>query len=347
MKAIRFSHHGEPKEVLAVTDQPLPEPGENEIRVRILFSPVNPSDLLYVRGYYSGVTAAFPAPVGFEGVGVVDALGPGVDQLSVGQRVFALNSQGGNWSEYAVIPAASAIRAPEGIADEQVASLLINPASAILMVRHVLAVPRGEWLLQSAAGSELGRMIIRLAKRDGIRTLNVVRRRDAVAALEELGADAVIVSTDGPIDKQVREIVGPQGVRYAIDPGTGQTGTEIFRSLSEDGRMLVYGSLTREPIRVGDDPRFTLSGRRTLEVYWLGYWIPRLDESGFYPSGTPATAQLMDEVAGLIREGVLETSPGTHYPLDHICDAVVEAESVGRSGKVLLAPGQNVQRRQP
>ena len=234
MKAIRFSQHGEPKEVLAVTDQPLPEPREDEVRVRVLFSPVNPSDLLYVRGHYSGVTATFPAPVGFEGVGVIDALGPGVDQFAIGQRVFALNSPGGNWSEYTVIPAASALPAPEGIADEQVASLLINPASAILMVRHVLDVPRGEWLLQSAAGSELGRMIIRLAKRDGIRTLNVVRRKEAVAELEALGADAVIVSTEGPIDEQVREIVGPQGVRYAIDPGTGQTGTEIFRSLSED-----------------------------------------------------------------------------------------------------------------
>ena len=106
--------------------------------------------------------------------------------------------------------------------------------------------------------------------------------------------------------------------------------------------MLVYGSLTREPIRVGDDPRFTLSGRRTLEVYWLGYWLPRLDESGFYPSGTPAAVQLINEVATLIREGVLETSPGAKYPLDHIHDAVAEAESVGRSGKVLLAPREEM-----
>jgi NADPH:quinone reductase-like Zn-dependent oxidoreductase len=83
MKAIQFAHHGEPKDVLAVTDKPLPEPGEHEIRVRILLSPINPSDLLYVRGHYSGVTPTFPASVGFEGVGVVDALGPGVQNLTV------------------------------------------------------------------------------------------------------------------------------------------------------------------------------------------------------------------------------------------------------------------------
>jgi hypothetical protein len=65
-----------------------------------------------------------------------------------------------------------------------------------------------------------------------------------------------------------------------------------------------------------------------------------LDESGFYPSGTPAIVQLIDEIAALMREGVLVTSPGTKYPLDEIQAAVIQAESVGRSGKVLLAPSQ-------
>jgi NADPH:quinone reductase-like Zn-dependent oxidoreductase len=103
--------------------------------------------------------------------------------------------------------------------------------------------------------------------------------------------------------------------------------------------MLVYGSLSREAIRVGEDPRFTLSGRRTLEVYWLGYWLPRLDDSGFYPSGAPAMVQLIDEIADLIRQGVLATSPGTKYPLDQIRAAVTETESVAHNGKVFLAPG--------
>jgi NADPH:quinone reductase-like Zn-dependent oxidoreductase len=340
MKAIQFDAYGEPAEVLAVADRPVPEPGKGEVRVRILASPINPSDLLYVRGHYSGVEPHYPAPVGFEGVGIVDALGPEADGVAVGQRVAAVNGQGGNWAEYAVLPAGSALPAPDGIADEQVASFMINPASAILMVRHVLAVPPGEWLLQSAAGSELGRMIIRLAKRDGIRTLNVVRRRDSVAELKALGADEVIVSTEGPIDEQVHDIVGREGVKYAIDPVVGQTGTEMFKALHQEGKMLIYGSLTREPIRVGEDPRDILSGRRTLEVFWLGYWLPRLDESGFYPQGTPAGFQLVKEIEDLMRSSVLVTSPGRTYSLDEIGIAVAQAESVGRHGKVLLNPGQ-------
>ena len=299
--------------------------------MRILATPVNPSDLLYVRGLYSGVQARFPAPVGFEGVGIVDAVGPGIQDLARGQRVSVVNGEGGNWADYALVPARDLIPVAADVPDEQVASFVINPASAILMLRHVLAVPRGEWLLQSAAGSEVGRMIIRLAQRDGIKTINVVRRRESVAELKDLGADAVIVSTDGPIDEQVRDITGPAGVRYAIDPVVGETGTQMFKALHEEGRMLVYGSLTGEPIRVGEDPRYILAGRRVLEVFWLGYWLPRLD--------IDARRQLMDSIAELIREGIFETSPGRRYSLDDIEAAVTQAESVGRKGKVFLVPG--------
>ena len=337
IKAVQFGAYGEPSDVLTVVDKPVPQPGAGEVRVRMLASPVNPSDLLFVRGHYSGVEPRFPAPVGFEGVGIVDRLGPGVDHVEVGQRVAAANTQGGNWAEYALVPAGTTLPAPDGIPDEQVASFVINPATAILMVRHVLRIPRGEWLLQSAAGSELGRMIIRLAKHDGIRTINVVRRREAVGELEALGADEVIVSTDGPIDEQVRDVV-PDGVKYAVDPVVGQTGTEMFKALHEDGRMLVYGSLTGEPIRIGADPRDIISGGRKLEVFWLGYWVPRLDRTGWYPAGTPAQVQLVKEIEELMRDGVLVTSPGHTYSLDQVAEAVVQAETVGRHGKVLLLP---------
>ena len=331
MKAIQFDQYGDPTKVLAIRDCPVPEPGNGEVRIRMLASPINPSDLLFIRGYYAGVQPSFPSPAGFEGVGIIDALGPQVQGFTCGQRVAAINTEtGGNWAEYSVLPSHVLIPVPDDISDEQVASFLINPASAILMLRHILAIPRGEWLLQSAAGSELGRMIIKLAKHDGIRTINVVRRRESVAELEQLGADAVIVSTEGPIDKQVRRIVGPQGIKYAIDPVVGETGTQIYQALSDDGRMLVYGSLTGEPIRVGADPRFILAGHRILEVFWLGYWLPRLKDA--------AKQGLIDEIIALMREGVLVTSAALKFSLDEIDAAVRQAESKGRQGKVLLVP---------
>jgi NADPH:quinone reductase-like Zn-dependent oxidoreductase len=240
------------------------------------------------------------------------------------------NDKGGNWADYAVVPAHDLLPAPDELSDEQAACFTINPASAILMLRHVLAVPQGEWLLQSAASGELGRMIIRLAKHDGIRTINIVRRREAAAELQRLGADAVIVSTEGPIDEQVRRIVGQEGVKYAIDPVVGEIGTQMYQALSEDGRMLVYGSLTGEPIRVGADPRFILAGRRILEVFWLGYWLPRLDET--------AQRQLVQEIVALLHEGILTTSAARPFSLDEIGTAVMQAETTGRLGKILLVP---------
>jgi NADPH:quinone reductase-like Zn-dependent oxidoreductase len=114
----------------------------------------------------------------------------------------------------------------------------------------------------------------------------------------------------------------------------------MFKALHEDGRMLVYGSLTGEPVRVGEDPRTILSGRRILEVYWLGYWLPRLDESGFYPPGVPARLQLVDDIEALVRDDTLVTSPGRTYPLDEIGGAVTQAEAADRHGKVLLKPAQ-------
>jgi NADPH:quinone reductase len=338
MKAIRFAQYGEPAQVLAVEECPLPTPGPGEARVRILASPINPSDLLFVRGLYAGVQPRFPAPVGFEGVGVVDALGPSVragetpvdSSLQPGQRVGVVNGKGGNWAEYAVVPTGGLLPVPDDLPDAQIASFIINPASALLMLRHVLAIPPGSWLLQSAASGELGRMIIRLARRDGIRTINVVRQREAVEDLQRFGADAVVVASDGPIDEQVRRIVGPAGIQYAIDPVVGETGTQMFQALGDEGRMLVYGSLTGEPIRVGADPRYILAGRRILEVFWLGYWLPRLD--------TGVRRQLVQEIVTLVREGVLTTSAARPFSLVEIGIAVREAETPGRRGKILLVP---------
>src|SRR5258708_27110522 len=330
MKAIRFARYGEPAKVLTVQECPIPEPGKGEGRVRMMASPVNPSDLLFVRGHYAGVQPQFPSPVGFEGVGMVDALGPQVQRPAPGQRVAVVNEKGGNWADYAVVPALSLIPVPDDLPDEQVASFFVNPASAILMLRHVLAIPKGEWLLQSAASGELGRMIIRLAKHDGIRTVNIVHRREVVAELQRLGADAVIVSTEGPIDEQLPRIVVQQGVKYAIDPVAGETGTQMYQSLSDEGRMLVYGSLTGEPIRVGADPRFILAGHRILEVFWVAEWRKEQNEAGVH--------QLFEDIVALMREGVLGTVSARAFSFDEIGAAVTQAESTGRQGKVLRVP---------
>jgi NADPH:quinone reductase-like Zn-dependent oxidoreductase len=327
MRAIVFEQFGEPAEVLRVREVPNPEPGRGQVRVRMIASPVNPSDLLVTRGRY-GVLPTLPATPGFEGVGVVDKAGPGLyGRFLLGRRVAVLNNQGGNWAQFAVIPARQAIPVPADLPDEQVASFFVNPASVLAMVEHVLKVPPGEWLLQTAAGSTLGRMVIKLGRHhDGFRTLNVVRRREAIDELKALGGDAVISSADGPIDEQVRRITGTDGVRFALDPVGGDTGTGAFEALAADGRMLVYGTLSQEPIRI--DPRRMIAGKRVVEGFWLGHWARERN---------PVTMVLLfREIVRLIRAGILATEPGPSFTLDAVSEAVRQAEAVGRTGKVLL-----------
>ncbi|SIO06281.1 NADPH:quinone reductase [Singulisphaera sp. GP187] len=329
MKAVVFEQFGEPSEVLRVREVPIPEPGPGEVRVRMIASPVNPSDLLVVRGRY-GVLPSLPSTPGFEGVGVVDKVGSGLlGWLVKGKRVTVINHKGGNWAEYAVIPARQARPVANDIPDEQVASFFVNPATVLAMARHVLVVPKGEWLLQSAAGSVLGRMMIKLGRHDGFKTINVVRRREAMAELQALGGDAVISSSDGPIDTQVRKIVGSDGVKYAIDPVGGETGTGVFQSLAADGRMLVYGTLSQQPLQI--DPRLMIAGKRVVEGFWLGHWMRE--------RSIPSALRLFREIANLIRADVLATEIGKSFPIDAIGDAVREAEQVGRHGKVLLQTG--------
>src|SRR5229473_1080713 len=156
MKAVVFDRFGLPEEVLQVREVPAPpEPGPGQVRVRMLASPVNPSDLLYVRGQY-GRRPQLPATPGFEGVGVVEAAGKGLlGRLRLGKRVAVLNSEAGNWKEQVVIPAKRVVPVPAGLPDEQAATFFVNPASALAMTRYILKVPTGAWLLQTAAGSAL------------------------------------------------------------------------------------------------------------------------------------------------------------------------------------------------
>jgi NADPH2:quinone reductase len=172
-------------------------------------------------------------------------------------------------------------------------------------------------------------MIIKLGKVDGFQTLNVVRRREAIDELKALGGDAVISSSDGPIDEQVRALTGDKGVAFALDPVGGETGGQVFKSLGEDAHMVVYGLLSNEPICF--DPRAMIAGKRVIEGFWLGHWMAARSKI--------KAVKLFRDISRMIRAGVLATEPGPSFPLDAIREAVVESEIVGRKGKVLLRIG--------
>jgi NADPH:quinone reductase-like Zn-dependent oxidoreductase len=242
--------------------------------------------------------------------------------------VAVLGARTGCWAEYAICSARQVFPVPADIPDEQAAGLFVNPMTAVAMTREVLKVPAGAWLLQSAAGSSVGKMVIALGKRTGFRTVNVVRRREQVEELKQLGADAVIVETDGPIPEQVAKATGG-GVGYALECVGGATGTGVVKSLATGGKALLYGLLSGEPVAV--DPRFMISTGATVQGFWLGEWVKR--------QGVMKMLGMVGEVKGLVRSGVLKATIAASYGLDQAKDAVAHAAKDAKGGKVLIKMG--------
>lgn len=325
MRAALFDQTGDPADVLHVRDIDKPAPGRGEVLVRMIASPVNPSDLMYVRGKY-GLTPTPPATPGFEGVGVVEAAGGGLlGWLRTGKRVAVLNDRRGNWAEYTVTSARQVVPVPADLPDAQAATFFVNPMTAVVLTQHVLAVPPGGWLLQTAAAGALGKMIVRLGRRFGFRTINVVRRPEQVDELKALGADAVFTTADD-LPARVREVTRSAGVPFAVDPVGGDLAGRVLSCLAPGGRLVVYGSLSDEPVAV--DPRLLISAGVRVDGFWLARWVKG--------QRVPRMLQLIRQVRTLMREGVLTTAALEEFPLARVREAVARAASPGKGGKVLL-----------
>jgi NADPH:quinone reductase-like Zn-dependent oxidoreductase len=246
--------------------------------------------------------------------------------LKPGRRVAVLNGRGGNWQEQVVVPARQLVPLPADLPDEQAAGFFVNPATVLVMIRSVLRVPRGAWLLQTAAASALGRMVIRLGKVDGFRTINVVRRREQAEELLRAGGDAAVASNDESVEERVRELTAGEGVPFALDAVGGAMGSAAVRCLGAGGRMLVYGTLSGEPIAL--EPRTLMAGQKSVAGFWLSEWVRG--------QGVLGMLKLFRQIKRLMRAGVLTSTVAASFPLDRIDEAVRLAEAPGRPGKVLL-----------
>lgn len=328
MKAVLIESFGQPKSVVQFANRDKPTPQKGQVLVRMLASPINPSDLMMIRGQY-GMLPKLPATPGFEGVGVVEASGPGLlGKFLVGKRVAALNGASGNWAEWAVVQAKQAFPMPPDIPIEQAAMFFVNPVTAYVMTRRVLAVPQGEFLLQTAAGSALGKMVIRLSQRFGFRTINVVRRPEQANELRALPGGEHSFATNGDdLPQRVKELTGGKGVRYAIDPVGGKIAGAALQSLAVGGRLLLYGSLSGESVQLS--PREMLTQTAKVEGFWLARWMQAQSVIG--------KLRIVRSVARLVRERVLESDIEKKYSLAEIAAAVDHAERAARGGKIVLA----------
>lgn len=354
MKSARIHSFTDQPAEIRVEDVPVPEPGRGQVRVRMLLSPVNPSDLNFLRGTYhqaleriiwnqgraAGESRVFfdpgrgnPCPVppyalGGEGVGIVEASGGGflANRLRGKRVAVASGPPQGTWQECTVVDAKRAVPLPDTIADEQAAMFFVNPITAYAMVREVLEVPRDAWLLVTAAGSALGKSLVRLGKRDGFRTICVVRSHSNTAELELLGADAVIETDRQDLVGEVARITGGRGVGYALDCVGGRLAGEVVRCLGFGGRLVVYGTLADSPLEIPS--RDLMMPSASVSGFLLPNWISQ--QSPLKLLG------MLRNVKRLVAEGIFHAEVTETYPLERVAEAVSAAIAPGRTGKVML-----------
>jgi NADPH2:quinone reductase len=335
MRALVARAEGEPADVLSLETRPVPEPGPGQVRIRVEAVPVHASDLHVLRGRY-GFAPTFPTVLGLESVGVVDALGDGVEGLTPGRRVLTVGVTG-TWQEYFVADAARVLTVPDGMSTSTAAQLVSNPLTALLLVTDELDVRPGEWLLQTAAGSTVGQLIIQLGKHFGFKTLNVVRRRSAVDEILALGGTAVICTEDEDIRERVAAITGEQGVSKALDCVSGQVGADVFRALKAGGEMLVYGALSThrqvdaDKLTIPIFARSLIYETKTVRGFWLYRW--------FADTPQDRVRAALTRTFDLVADGTLQVPEGQPIDVEHFADAVRLAEAPAHGGKPLLVFG--------
>ncbi|MEM9238696.1 MAG: zinc-dependent alcohol dehydrogenase family protein [Pseudomonadota bacterium] len=321
MQQAFYNKHGHAPDVIdirTVDPQPL---GEGQTRVKILRSPINPSDIAQIGGVY-GLQPPLPAPAGMEGIGeVIEVNGEG---HPVGTLVL-LSDPPGAWVTERVFPSAALVPVPHADID-QLSMLTVNPATAYLLLTQYVDLKEGGWIIQSAGNSAVGRYITQLAKARGIKVASVVRRESAIADVEDAGCDAAFV--DGPdLAERVAAKLDAAPV-LAIDAVSGPVFGRLAATLADGGTAVSYGGMSGEDMSIPDN--LIIFNNVVVRGFWLVNWLTS--------AGPEEMQRVYGELTQLVLEGKLNAPIDKIFTLDQINEALAYTVAGGRSGKVLLAP---------
>ena len=329
MRAVQLTAYGNPVEGLKYADIPEPDaPGPNQVLIGVEFSPINPSDLMLAKGMYA-LRPALPTVIGNEGVGRVLNLGPGVRNVKVGDRVPAPLSSF-TWRERMVISADGLFALPPDADPRQLAMLAINPPTAALLLSEYVNLKPGEWVVQNAANSGVGRWVIAFAKRRGLKTVNIVRRPELVPELEGIGGDVVVVESPD-VSERIKAAVGHAEVRLALDGVSGPATGVLAATLSPGGTLVSFAAMSLNPMSIS--PFDVIFKPVTVRGFFMG-------QPEFAAKLAPAAAQ----AAEMIASGQVQIPVAATYALSSIKEAVAHAQ---RGGKVLLDVDRNDGRSKP
>jgi NADPH:quinone reductase-like Zn-dependent oxidoreductase len=314
-----------PQDLIECVDFTLPAAGAGEALVEMIAAPINPSDVLTITGAY-GVLPPLPAVGGNEGIGRVTAVGDGVS-IPVGTRVL-LPLGSGTWSSHLLVKAETLVPLPAVGDPVQLSMLSVNPPTASLLLSEFVSLAPGDWVIQNTANSAVGRYLIQLAKLRGLRTVNIVRREEAVQSVRDAGGDVVLV--DGPeLAKRVADATDKAKIKLGVDAAAGSATDRLARCVAVGGTVVNYGAMSGESCKIAPDA--FVFRNVTLRGFWLVFW---------FRTTSPAQQRaLFAELTAQIANGTLSAPVEATYRLDQIKDAVAAAAQGGRSGKIVLVGG--------
>ncbi len=322
---LSFDQIGKPADVLRLIEHQLPEAGHHDVRVRLHFAPINPADLNFIEGTY-GRAAHPPCIPGHEASGVVTEIGKNVTSLKPGDSVIPLLGAG-CWAQEMIAEEQHFARLPDGIDLVQASMLRINPVTAWLLLHEFEGLTEGDWILQNASNSGVGRSLIQIAKKLGIRTLNLVRRPELIAELKALGADAVVLDSPEGLE-EAKAILHDAGAkpRVAANGVGADSAIRLMDLLAPGGSLVTYGAMSRRSLKIPN--KFLIFKDLHLRGLWVTRWLEKAGPNALFETLHPLTEMITDgELCIAVDQTVL---------LSDFQTAITRAQTDTRGGKVII-----------
>lgn len=326
MRAIELSAY-EGLGALTLVEKLVPEPKPGQVLVKVAAAAVNPSDLMFVRGLY-GFTKSLPTVPGFEASGRVVAGNGSYARLLVGRRVACgvQRSGDGTWAEYVATDALACLPLLPRVSLEQGATLLVNPLTAWALLERAKREGHRA-VVQTAAASAVGQMIVRLARRERLPAIHVVRRAEQVDQLRALGAEIILNSSDADFEGALRRHSHALQATVAFDAVAGDLPGRLLTAMPRESKVVVYGALSEQATRVS--PQDLIFRRGQLEGFWLSDYLAGLRAPGLLRRAVRVQRALATDLQVKVRARV---------PLEGAVEAIERYQARMSEGKVLLVP---------
>ncbi len=323
-KAIRIHAPGGP-EALSYDDIELAAPGEGEVQLRQTAIGLNYIDVYHRTGLYP--VPALPAVIGLEGAGVVEALGPGVTELAVGDRVAYANPPLGAYAQARNMPAERLIKIPDGISDEQAAAIMLQGMTVEYLIRRTYNVKAGDTVLFHAAAGGVGLMACQWLNHLGATVIGTVGSEEKAELAKANGCHHTILYNKEDIAARVREITDGAGVPVVFDSVGKDTFDASINSLSPLGLFVTFGNASG-PLAPVDPGMLAAKGSLFMTRPTLMTYTAKREDM-------VKSAQDLFEV---VLSGAVKIAINQRYPLAEAAQAHRDLEARKTTGSTILLP---------